>query len=48
MKEMPTFDMLMNSLLNSLIDLGGSGSIAEIYEKVAELESIAKEILDIK
>lgn len=36
----PTFDLLMNPLLNALFNLGGSGSISEIYEKVLELESI--------
>jgi len=45
MKEMPTFDSLMNPLLNALSNLGGSGSIDEIYEKVAELEDIDEEIL---
>lgn len=37
---MPTFDSLMNPLLNALFELGGSGSIDEIYEKVLELENI--------
>ncbi len=45
MKEMPTFDSLMNPLLNALNNLGGSGSIDEIYEKVVELEDIDEEIL---
>ncbi|CDH47574.1 restriction endonuclease [Candidatus Contendibacter odensensis] len=36
----PTFYLLMNPLLNALFNLGGSGSINEIYEKVLELESI--------
>ena len=45
MKEMPTFDSLMNPLLNALSNLGGSGSIDEIYEKVVELEDIDEEIL---
>ncbi len=47
MKEMPTFDSLMNPLLRALSQLGGSGSIDEIYEKVAELEEIDEEILSI-
>ena len=42
---MPTFDSLMNPLLNALNNLGGSGSIDEIYEKVVELEDIDEEIL---
>ncbi|MDQ3584889.1 MAG: restriction endonuclease [Acidobacteriota bacterium] len=32
----PTFDELMNPLLKAVRDLGGSGSVDEIYEKVAE------------
>ena len=47
MKEMPTFDSLMNPLLKALNQLGGSGSIDEIYEKVAEIEEIAEEILSV-
>ena len=47
MKEMPTFDLLMNPLLKALSELGGSGSIDEIYEKVAELEEIDEEILSV-
>ena len=47
MKEMPTFDSLMNPLIKALTHLGGSGSIDEIYEKVAELEDIDEEILTV-
>ena len=47
MKEMPTFDSLMNPLLKALRHLGGSGSIDEIYEKVAELEDIEEKILSV-
>ena len=43
--ELPTFDSLMNPLLRALRTLGGSGSIAEIYDTVAELEDIPEEIL---
>lgn len=43
-KQMPTFDSLMNPLLNALFALGGSGSIDEIYEKVLELEKIDEKI----
>ncbi|MCK5542211.1 MAG: winged helix-turn-helix domain-containing protein [Desulfobacterales bacterium] len=43
-KQMPTFDSLMNPLLNALFALGGSGAIDEIYEKVLELENISEEI----
>lgn len=47
MKEIPTFDSLMNPLLKALRHLGGSGSIDEIYETVAELESFDEEMLSI-
>ena len=43
-KTIPTFDSLMNPLLNALFELGGSGSIDEIYEKVLVLEDIDEEI----
>ncbi|MGP8269964.1 MAG: restriction endonuclease [Terracidiphilus sp.] len=43
--KMPTFDQLMNPLLQALHALGGSGSIDEIYEKVIELEKFPEEIL---
>jgi len=43
-KAMPTFDALMNPLLDALLALGGSGSIDEIYEKVVELEKIGESI----
>lgn len=46
-KQMPTFDSLMNPLLNALFALGGSGSIDEIYEKVLEQENIDEEIASI-
>lgn len=42
--KMPTFDDLMNPLLNSLFALGGSGSIDEIYDKVIEIEQISEAI----
>ena len=42
--KMPTFDGLMNPLLNALFALGGSGSIDEIYDKVIEIEKISEEI----
>ena len=42
--KMPTFDALMNPLLNALFSLGGSGSIDEMYDKVIEIEQISEEI----
>lgn len=47
MTTMPTFDSLMNPLLEALVELGGSGSIDEIYEKVAERQNIDEEILSV-
>ncbi len=44
---MPTYDSLMNPLLDALFALGGSGSIYEIYEKVLELENIDDKISSI-
>lgn len=44
MNKMPTYDSLMNPLLNALKQLGGSGSIDEIYDKVVELENIPEDI----
>lgn len=35
---MVTFDQLMLPLIKALVNLGGSGSIDEIYEEVVELE----------
>lgn len=45
--QMPTFESLMNPLLEALLALGGSGSIDEIYEKVLELEKIDEKISSI-
>ena len=42
---MPTFDELMNPLLAALRELGGSGSISEIYEKVLELEDFSDDVI---
>jgi len=47
MNTMPTFDRLMNPLLTALIQLGGSGSIDEIYEKVVEIEKIDDAVLSV-
>jgi len=45
MAKLPTFDSLMNPLIAALRELGGSGSVDEIYEKVVELEEIPEDIL---
>ncbi len=42
---MPTFDQLMNPLLKALRELGGSGSVDEIHEKVIEDLDLPEEIL---
>jgi restriction system protein len=42
--QMPTFDSLMNPLLDALFALGDSGSIDEIYEKVLGIEKIGEDI----
>jgi restriction system protein len=47
MTKVPTFDQLMNPLITALRDLGGSGSIDEIYERVIENLSLSDEILSI-
>lgn len=47
MPEIPTFDSLMNPLLAALFELGGSGSIDEIYEKVIEMQNIDEELATI-
>jgi len=44
---MPTFDSLMNPLLAALFELGGSGSIDEIYEKVVEMQHIDDELASV-
>mgnify|MGYP000642084012 CR=1 FL=1 len=42
---MPTFDELMNPLLQALRQLGGSGSIEEMYAKTVELLGLPDDIL---
>lgn len=44
---MVTFDQLMLPLMKALVNLGGSGSIDEIYEKVVELEKFDEKMLAI-
>lgn len=41
----PTFDELMNPLLQALRMLGGSGSIEEIYAKTVEVTGLSEEVL---
>lgn len=42
---LPTFDQLMNPLLNALRSLGGSGSIEEIYAKTVEIAGLSEDVL---
>ncbi|MDM2772720.1 restriction endonuclease [Citrobacter sp. Cpo126] len=44
---MVTYDQLMVPLMQALVDLGGSGSIDEIYETVVEIEKFDEETLAI-
>jgi len=46
-EHVPSYDKLMIPVLNALIDLGGSGTIEEINEKVYELENFSEEILQV-
>jgi restriction system protein len=43
--KIPTYDRLMNPLLIALKELGGSGSVEEIYDKVVELEKFSDDVL---
>ena len=45
MPKLPTFDSLMNPLIQALRQLGGSGSIDEIYEKVVEIENTSEDVI---
>lgn len=45
--SMPQFHELMNPLLAAMHELGGSGSIEEIAQKVVELSNFPEEILNI-
>ena len=45
MPKLPTFDSLMNPMIQALRQLGGSGSIDEIYEKVVEIENTSEDVI---
>ena len=45
--NVPTFDMLMNPLIQALKELGGSGTIEEINNKVAEVAHLSDEQFEI-
>lgn len=45
--KMPTFDQMMNPVLQALFALGGSGTISEIDDKVIEIMKLPEEIQNI-
>ena len=45
MANVPTFDQLMNPTIQALHELGGSGTIEEIYAKVTQLVNLSDEQL---
>ena len=47
MTKVPTFDQLMNPLITALRDLGGSGSVDEIYERVIQNLKFSDDILSV-
>jgi restriction system protein len=47
MSQVPKYHQLMNPLLQALRDLGGSGSIDEIYEKVTDNLDVPEAVLSI-
>ncbi len=46
-KHMPKYHELMNPLLQAMHELGGSGSIDEIAQKVSELSDLSEDILNV-
>jgi restriction system protein len=46
-KRVPSYDKLMNPLLKAIHALGGSGTIAEINDKVFEIEAFPEDILSV-
>lgn len=42
---LPTYDALMNPLLDALRELGGSGSIEEIYAKTVEITGLSEDVV---
>jgi restriction system protein len=46
-KQVPTYDKLLKPVLRALVELGGSGNIEEINEKVYEIKNFSEEILEI-
>lgn len=47
MAQVPTFDQMMNPLLQAIKSLGGSGTIEELDDKVAEILNLSDEQLEV-
>lgn len=47
MNQLPTYDRLMNPVLQALRELGGSGSTDEIYQRVAKNLKLAESVLSV-
>lgn len=47
MTQIPTFDQMMNPLLQALKKLGGSGTIEELDDKVAEILNLSDQQLEV-
>jgi restriction system protein len=47
MSQLPTYDRLMNPVLQALRELGGSGSTDEIYQRVAENLQLPESVLTV-
>jgi restriction system protein len=47
MSQLPTYDRLMNPVLQALRELGGSGSTDEIYQRVAENLELPESVLSV-
>lgn len=47
MSQLPTYDRLMNPVLQALRELGGSGSTDEIYQRVAEDLNLPESVLSV-
>ena len=47
MSKVPTYDQLMNPLITALLELGGSGSIDEIYERVVQQLQLPEDVLSV-
>lgn len=45
--RMPTYDRLMNPMIKALRELGGSGTVNEIYEEVIKILNLPDEIVEI-